>query len=152
MTEISLRSVTHADLDVFFTHQLDEAASTMAAFQPRDRDAFDEHWAKILRDESLIARTITADGEVAGNIVSWFQDGHQEIGYWIGRGFWGRGIATAALRRFVREMTERPLHAWVAAHNAASIRVLEKCGFVRSYEQPEPEPGEVRYVVLELRD
>ena len=152
MTQISLRDVTESDLDVFFTQQLDEVATAMAAFKPRDREAFDKHWAKILADDSTNQRTITAEGEVVGNIVSWVQDGHREIGYWIGRPFWGRGIATAAVARFVSETVELPLQAWVADHNVASIRVLEKCGFVRSDEQPEPEAGGVRYVVLELRD
>jgi RimJ/RimL family protein N-acetyltransferase len=152
MTRISLRDVTDSDLDVFFNQQLDEVATAMAAFRPRDRAAFDKHWAKILSDDSTTQRTITAEGEVVGNIVSWVQDGHREIGYWIGRPFWGHGIATAAVARFVSETTERPLQAWVADHNAASIRVLEKCGFVRSDEQPDPEAGGVRYVVLELRD
>jgi RimJ/RimL family protein N-acetyltransferase len=150
MAHISLRSVSDSDLDVFFSQQLDEVATAMAASKPRDRAAFYEHWAKILRDDANTLRTITAEGEVVGNIVSWSQDGHREIGYWIGRPFWGRGIATAAVERFVSEISERPLQAWVAEHNVASIRVLEKCGFVRADEQPEPEPGAVKYVVLEL--
>jgi len=56
----------------------------------------------------------------------------REVGYWIGREHWGRGVATAALAAFVAEVTERPLFAHVVNSNAGSIRVLEKCGFRRT--------------------
>jgi RimJ/RimL family protein N-acetyltransferase len=103
----------------------------MALFPARERGAFDAHWRKILSDDSLVARAIEVDGEVAGNVGSWEQDGRQLVGYWLGREFWGRGLATAALAEFVEELEVRPLHAWVASSNLGSIRVLEKCGFVQ---------------------
>jgi RimJ/RimL family protein N-acetyltransferase len=127
---VSLRPVTEDDLDVFFQQQLDAEASAMAAFPSRDHDAFYSHWHKILAGGEGTERTIEASGDVAGYIVSWFQDGHREVGYWLGKGYWGRGIASTALRRFVAEIPERPLLAWVAEHNVGSIRVLEKAGFV----------------------
>ena len=58
-----------------------------------------------------------------------------EIGYWLGEPFWGRGIATRALAEFLQVVTERPLRAHVAMHNIGSMRVLEKCGFVRENEE-----------------
>lgn len=42
----------------------------------------------------------------------------------------GLGIASEALRQFLAELTARPLHARAAKDNAASMRVLERCGFV----------------------
>ena len=45
-------------------------------------------------------------------------------------------------------MTQRPLHAWVATSNVASIRVLEKCGFVRVV----PQKNDVEELLFELRD
>lgn len=72
---------------------------------------------------------MVVDGQVAGNVVCWETLGVREVGYWIGRAFWGRGIATKALALFLTEMTTRPVFAYVAAHNVGSIRVLEKCGF-----------------------
>jgi RimJ/RimL family protein N-acetyltransferase len=122
----------------------------MASFPARDWDAHVAHWNKILRDDSAIARTIAVGNEVAGNIVTWVQDGHREIGYWIGRSHWGKGIATAAVAEFVALVTERPLYAWVAEHNVGSIRVLEKCGLRPAAEQPEVEPDDVRHVFLQL--
>ncbi|RPJ44644.1 MAG: N-acetyltransferase, partial [Chloroflexi bacterium] len=55
--------------------------------------------------------------------------GEREVGYWLGREFWGRGIATQALTAFLEQVTERPLFAHVAKHNLSSRRVLEKCAF-----------------------
>lgn len=102
----------------------------MAIFPARDREAFDAHWRKVLADERNVVRVIDVDGEVAGNIGSWEQDGQRFVGYWLGRDFWGRGLATAALAELAAELP-RPLHAWVASSNVGSIRVLEKCGFVK---------------------
>ena len=60
--------------------------------------------------------------------MSWDRDGKHLVGYWLGREFWGQGLATRALRELVDEL-ERPLYAEVATTNIGSIRVLEKCGF-----------------------
>jgi RimJ/RimL family protein N-acetyltransferase len=126
-----LRDVREDDLDVFFEQQREPEAVAMAIFPAREREPFYAHWRRILADDRLVARAIDVDGEVAGNVVSWEQDGRQLVGYWLGRDFWGRGLATAALADLVEELDTRPLHAWVAASNVGSIRVLEKCGFVR---------------------
>ena len=106
----------------------------MAAFEARDLDAFMSHWRKIVRDETVVVRTVEFEGRVAGNVVSWEHDGERDVGYWIGRGDWGRGIATAALSAFLVELPQRPLFAHVARHNLGSIRVLEKCGFTLADE------------------
>ena len=129
---VVLREVVDSDLPIFFEHQRDPEAVQMAAFPSRDYDAFMTHWAKVRREPSNIIRTVTCDGEVVGNIGSWIAEDQRLIGYWIGRQFWGRGVATAALAAFVAEVKERPLHAFVAKHNVGSIRVLEKCEFVPS--------------------
>lgn len=58
-----------------------------------------------------------------------------EIGYWLGREFWGRGIATAAVRAVANDLLETAVYCRLHAHtfegNLASQRVLEKCGFVK---------------------
>ena len=131
---IILRNVVEEDLGVFFEQQRDPDANAMAAFPARDRKEHLEHWHRILDDDTVITRSILYGDEVAGNIVSWIQDGKREVGYWIGRAFWGKGVATGALRQFLEVDVERPLFAWVARHNAGSVRVLEKAGFVRTGE------------------
>ena len=129
-----LRDVVRTDLPIFFEHQADPEATAMADFPARVRKAFDAHWERLLADPSLTKKTIVFEGQVAGNIGSWAQDGRQLVGYWIGKEFWGKGLATQALRELIDELDTRPLHAYVAKTNIASIRVLEKCGFVRSDE------------------
>jgi RimJ/RimL family protein N-acetyltransferase len=135
MKNISVRKIITSDLEIFFKQQLDAEANQMAAFtakDPSDRQAFDEKWEKILADESITIRAVLFDGKVAGHVVchSWFGD--PEVSYWIGREYWGKGIATKALKLLLDELDERPLLARVAKDNIGSIRVLEKCGFVVS--------------------
>ncbi len=139
--EVFLRAVLEADLPVFYEHQRDPEANRQAAFPARGRAAFMEHWGKIVADEAVVTRTILRGEKVAGNVVCFEQSGRRLVGYWLGREFWGRGIATAALLEFLTEVTERPLHAYVARHNLGSIRVLEKCGFTLSAERSEAVPG-----------
>jgi RimJ/RimL family protein N-acetyltransferase len=127
--EVFLRNVQASDLALFFAQQLDSEARRMAAFPPRAHDAFMAHWAKCMTEATSTLKTIVFQDEVAGNIVGWEQDGIYKVGYWLGRKFWGQGIATAALRQFLVEMKVRPLFAHVANQNAASFRVLQKCGF-----------------------
>lgn len=129
---MTLRDVEQDDLPIFFEHQADPEACRMAAFSARTWDAFMAHWhEKVLGGSSTRAKTIVVDDHVAGNVVSWEQDGKRLVGYWVGRAHWGRGVATAALAKLLQQEATRPLHAHVATHNLGSIRVLEKCGFRR---------------------
>jgi RimJ/RimL family protein N-acetyltransferase len=129
--DVQIRGVEDADLETFFLQQLDPEATRMAAFPAREREPFMAHWARIRTDTTVDLRTIVVGGRVAGNIVSWDQGGKREVGYWIGRPYWGRGIASSALALFLDVVAVRPLYAYLAVHNAGSIRVLEKCGFRR---------------------
>ena len=134
---VSLRDVIPADLPLLFEHQTDADAARLAAFKPRDFDAFMAHWEKILGDPSLYAKAVIFGGTVAGNIGVFGDPEHREVGYWIGREHWGKGVATAALQEVLSQCAERPLYAHVAKRNGASIRVLEKCGFRLLCEDPE---------------
>jgi RimJ/RimL family protein N-acetyltransferase len=133
---VSLREIEDEDLPVFYGYGSDPEAVHMAAFtakDPADRDYFDAHWAKVRADPANITRTILdEDGEVIGHAAVYGPPDEREVTYWIGREHWGRGAATAALRALLALVPERPLRARAAADNAASIRVLEKCGFVRT--------------------
>ena len=151
--DVRLRDVEPADLPVFYEHQLDADATAMAAFPSRDRAAFDAHWAtNVLGNAAAVTQTVLIDGQVAGYIGSWPQDGARLVGYWIGKEHWGKGVATKALAAFLHLVTERPLHAHVAEHNVGSIRVLEKCGFsFEREERVEDADQEVVELVLVLR-
>lgn len=92
------------------------------------------HWTKIMADESIQIKTILFNGEVAGNLACFEQLGEREVGYWLGKKYWGKGIATKALEEFLTTIETRPLYAHVAKHNIGSRRVLEKCGFTIAAE------------------
>ena len=150
MNDVRLRDVAEADLPILFEHQREPEGVRMAAFPSRDREAFFLHWTtNILGNARAVKKTILCDGRIAGNIVSWEHSGRPLVGYWIGKEFWGRGIATRALCEFVKEVRRRPLYARVATSNVGSIRVLEKCGFRKSSEEAPGEDG-VAEVVMEL--
>jgi RimJ/RimL family protein N-acetyltransferase len=150
--EVRLRNIEPGDLPIFYEHQLDPDATRMAAFPSRDRASFDAHWEKnILGNPGAITRTILVDGQVAGNIGSWPQEGLRLVGYWIGKEHWGKGVATRALGAFLEIVTERPLHAHVVNHNIGSIRVLQKCGFSLERDAVDVASDGVVELVLVLR-
>lgn len=132
--DLQLREVAAGDLPVFFEHQRDPLGVHMAAFtakDPDDRTAFDAHWHRLRDDPTILMRTIEVDGQPAGHVSSYVGDVGLEVTYWLGREYWGRGIASAALQAFLLVQTHRPLRGRAAADNAASLRVLERCGFAR---------------------
>jgi RimJ/RimL family protein N-acetyltransferase len=131
--ELLLRDVRDEDLPVFFEQQLDAEANFMAAFtakDPTDREAFIAHWHKNLANQTSINRTILFNGQVAGSVSSYEDEGRPEVTYWLGREYWGKGIATWALKELLAHHSPaRPMYARVAKDNPGSRRVLEKCGF-----------------------
>jgi ribosomal-protein-alanine N-acetyltransferase len=83
---------------------------------------------------------IDASGQLAGGIGYTLHTDIErvaaEVGYWIGAPFWGRGIATEAVRlitatAFSLHPELRRLFALPFASNPASARVLEKAGYRR---------------------
>jgi RimJ/RimL family protein N-acetyltransferase len=128
--DVILREVQESDLPTLFEHQADPVAYTLADFPPRDRDAFMAHWTKILGDDSGWHRAIVVDDQLVGHVVSFVRDGVQEVGYWIGREFWGHGYASTALAMFLPMVPIRPLYGALAKSNHGSRRVLEKAGFI----------------------
>jgi len=130
--QLVLREIEDRDLGVLFEHWTDREAIRMAAFtspDQHDRAAFERRWARLRSDVSTTNRVVEIDGRVVGHIASFDLEGRREVTYWIGREDWGRGIATRALQEFLQLEASRPLYAGAASDNAASIRVLTKCGF-----------------------
>lgn len=110
--------------------------------KPRDEATFRAAWARVL-GEGLHQRAILFDGVLCGTIgCLWsptptinspgdaVSTGKWMVGYGLGRAFWGKGIASRAVGLLLLEVEQRPLYATAAASNVASIRVLEKHGFV----------------------
>ena len=78
-------------------------------------------------------QAVECDGQLVGCVSYWpYPSGGFEVGYWIGKAFWGRGICTAALRQLIgsdKFPAQAAIYAKVMEKNTGSQRVLEKCGF-----------------------
>lgn len=159
INDFYLRDVIEDDLPVFFDYQLDPDANYMAAFTAKDpfnRDLFNIFWHRILADETVIIKTIVFEEQVIGSVLSYEEDGKPEVSYWLGRKYWGKGLATWALQVFLEQAnTKRPIFARAAKDNVASLRVLQKCGFAvtgeaRGFANARGE--EIAELLLELVD
>ena len=131
---ITLPETTIEDLNALFQFQLDKKANYLAAFtskDPNDKTAYIEKYSKHLTDPTINMRTIKANGEIVGSIAKFVMDNVAEITYWIDRKYWGQGIATNALQKFLELEQSRPIYGRVAFDNYGSQKVLEKCGFVK---------------------
>jgi len=132
--QVTLREVIDDDIVVFFEQQRDPSVHDMVPFLDRDPDdeaGFRARWQRMRLDPKVRPATVLFEGRVAGYLMSFERDGAREVGYWYGRAYWGRGIATHALAAFLRAESARPLQARAVADNLASRRVLEKCGFTQ---------------------
>ncbi|MCI1187174.1 GNAT family N-acetyltransferase [Hymenobacter sp. DH14] len=132
---ITLTETVRDDLDTLFLFQTDEEAIRLAAFtpkDPRDKQAYIEKYAKHLADPTIHMRTIKVNGEIVGSIAKFMMHGDAEVTYWIDKKFWGQGIATTALKDFLKIEPARPIYGRVAFDNYGSQKVLEKCGFVKT--------------------
>jgi len=135
MMRITLRKTEKGDLATLFEFQKDEEANRLAAFtsvDPTDETAFLAKWDRILSDPATNNQTILMDGTVVGNVAKFEVSCEAEITYWIDRNFWGKGIATEAVKSFLNIEDTRPIAGRVAFDNVASQRVLENCGFMRT--------------------
>ena len=138
----ALRPWHASDVDDLVFHANDAQVSrSLGARFPHpyteaDAQLFVAH-ALHLPDEKTFA--IEINGHACGGIGVHPGEGVErhsaELGYWLGRAYWGEGIATRAVRALVphalRELELYRLQARVFAGNEASMRVLERCGFVR---------------------
>lgn len=150
---VTLRPVVPADVPRLFELQNDPESCRMAGVRPRTWEAFAAVWDKSFADPNVIPRLILADGALAGSIACFRMAEApgadlDSVGYWVARDHWGRGIATRALALFVAEVPRRPLHAQVAAENAASLKVLTRAGFVETARRYDP--GSERYIAGEV--
>lgn len=130
---VAVRPLEDRDLDLIFDQMRDPESVHMAAFTPADPDdraAFDAHMARVRARPDVTSLAVTCDGELAGHIASFVVDGDTEVTYWIGRQWWGKGVASRALELLLELNPVRPVHARAASDNVASLRVLAKAGFV----------------------
>lgn len=129
---VKLRELRREDYKILFDFQKDQESNYMAAFvskDPNNWNEFKNKWDKISNHHDNIIKTILYNDELSGYISKYILMDQPNIGYWIGRKYWGKGIATQAVREFLELYKDRPLQARVAFDNLASIKILEKCGF-----------------------
>jgi [ribosomal protein S5]-alanine N-acetyltransferase len=132
--EIILRKTEITDLEALFIFHLDEEANYLAAFTPKepaDKTAYLQKYSKFLNDPTIHMRTIIVDKIIAGSIAKFEMEGDAEITYWIDKKFWGKGVATKALKHFLTLENTRPIFGRVAFDNLGSQKVLEKCQFTK---------------------
>jgi ribosomal-protein-alanine N-acetyltransferase len=100
-----------------------------------DQDA--EWWVEVGSKQGGTVRAIEYHGlfcGVIGAVRQHFEYSHcAEIGYWLGREYWGKGIATEAVIKLTQlvfaDSKLQRLYAPVFSANKASMRVLEKAGY-----------------------
>ena len=132
--DIKLRPTIISDLEILFQFQTDKEGGYLAAFMPKDptdKAAYISKYTKLLSDPTVNNQTITIDNIIVGSIAKFVMEGDTEITYWIDRKYWGKGIATKALKELLAIETSRPVFGRVAFDNFGSQKVLERCGFVK---------------------
>jgi [ribosomal protein S5]-alanine N-acetyltransferase len=133
-SEIILRKTEITDLEFFFIFQLDNEANYLAAFtskDPTDKTAYLQKYTKLLNDRSINMQTIIVENIIAGSVSKFEMEGEAEVTYWIDKKFWGEGVATKALKEFLKNENMRPIFGRVAFDNFGSQKVLEKCNFIK---------------------
>ena len=140
---VALRKLRDLDIGIFFEHQKDPESVQMAAFtakDPSDEEKFRAHWAKIRNDEKIIIRTVIYRDHVVGHVLSYVDDssGAPEVSYWIGRRFWGQGLATQALREFLLHVNrKRPIFARVAEDRVKAVhKAADACWVKKQWHNP----------------
>lgn len=131
---VTLSKTVEKDLNYLFQFHLDKDANYLAAFTPEDRNnkiTYIEKYSKFLFDPTINMRTIKVGDKIAGSILKFVMEGEAEITYWIDKNFWGRGIATTALKNFLSIEKTRPIFGRVAFDNLGYQKVLENCGFLK---------------------
>jgi RimJ/RimL family protein N-acetyltransferase len=105
-------------------------------YTQKDAEFFLKH---IANNPANLILAIDVNGEAIGSIGVHFKSdvyrNNAELGYWLSEQFWGKGIITEAVKALIKYVFEnyhiKRIYACVFQNNTASIRVLEKCGFLR---------------------
>ena len=146
MTKTNTREVRIEPLEMkhapFIQRYASDAAIAATMFIPHPypengAERFVRFDQKCRKEGSAFHYAVIADGSFVGCCgIALYERGREwlpEISYWIGKPFWGRGYgyaaALAVLKRAFSEQGYPVIFARSLAHNPASMRILEKCGF-----------------------
>ena len=164
-----LRPYTHDDAEAIAALLDDPVMADFLLVIPRPFVAFDARqlvkaaWRRLTTGRGFDLLMVPKDGgaRLVGSVgVGLHDEGRRgELGFWVGREYWGRGYASEATERmvgFIRDVLQTPcINATATVGNASSRRVLEKLGFAETGRDSRtvPSTGEAREVILfELMD
>lgn len=111
---------------------------------------FVHHQRELFRTKGYCFHTLCVEGRVAGFVglhdwnAEWGPTGSVELGYRLGKRYWGRGIAFDAARRVLSDIPQLPLTAMIAVGNTRSERLALRLGFVAAESYRIPGGGEAR--------
>jgi ribosomal-protein-alanine N-acetyltransferase len=168
MASFSLRSWTSADLEALLRHGNDPgiAANMTDAFpHPYTEESGRAFLTMCAGQDPQRILCIDVDGEAAGALGLHPQGDvyrrNAELGYWLGRAHWGKGIMTEAVGRMVEygwsTLPVDRIFARPFGSNTASQRVLQKAGFtlearlVGTFEKNGVREDELIYAVRRAR-
>ena len=92
-------------------------------------DRFYQHYRAILDKKKLSIFAIRVDGRFAGAVEVADKLDHYIIGYWLGVGYRGQGVATEAVKSVINQTNDKPILADTLITNPKSSQVLERLGF-----------------------
>ena len=159
---LSLRAPTWQDIPNMHAIGIDPIACQLAGVKPRTREVFEARMREVFADPNIFIRVIelspspTAAAQFVGSISVFQAPAEGEttprdnIGYWLAREYWGKGLASEAVRIFLTLEPRRPLFATAAKSNTASCRILAKQGFqlLRTFQGTETD----RYLAREVTE
>jgi len=129
---VALRPLQQGDYGPLFAFHNDKEALFLAgAGKPFEDEAEVKTHFDTVQQKGALVRAILFEDRIAGYAASFMRFDKQEISYWLGRDYWGQGIASRAVGLWLTEFppTEIGLFARVVDGNPASARVLVKNGF-----------------------
>lgn len=136
---VDLRPLEPADLGAIYALQHEKEGALLAGVEGEflDEETFRAKMEAAISDqtEDLTIFALISDDKMAG-YIGCFQGsgGKWQLSYWLAQAFWGRGIATAALAHMLKTLPPvvlgQPIYAAVIDGNVASVRLLEKFGFI----------------------
>jgi len=158
-----LREIRDSDSSEMFKILTDRAITRLTAIPEGQRRALNrlqqrtlpEHLKHHRRERLLWAITLRGEDRFIGRCgyEEWLRRARvTEIGYWLSRSHWGQGIMTEAIAAILRYGFDviglQEVSAWVMDDNPASVRVLEKNGFVYDRRLEETNTNKSGFAVL----
>lgn len=137
---IELRERTERHVRIYFEKTRDEEIRAMLPQNAETvEQAVADYWKTQQPGAASFGKTVYVDGEYVGDVWCYCIDLGDEPNAMLSyclfeKGLWGKKIATEALKRFLEDIVPRfglgSVGAFAFCHNPASLRVLEKNGFV----------------------